>query len=108
MRRHGYPLQDYVEELCRDPEYAPGLEAEGRRLEAALQITKLREAHGLTQEQLAERVGTTQQTISRLESATYRGHSLRTLRRIAEALDAEVVVTLVPRTSAGAREAARS
>ncbi len=100
MARQGVPLEDYIAELCRDPEYAAGLEVEGRRLEAALQIVKLREARGLTQQQLAERVGTTQQTISRLESASYRGHSLRTLQRIADALDAEVILTLAPRPKA--------
>lgn len=97
MARHGYPLRDYIANLTKDPEYAAGLEAEDRRLETALQIVRLREARGLTQQQLAERVGTTQQTISRLESAGYHRHSLRTLERIAEALDAELVVAMVPR-----------
>jgi len=41
---------------------------------------------GLTQQQLANRLGTTQSVISRLESADYEGHSLSMLQRIAAVL----------------------
>jgi ribosome-binding protein aMBF1 (putative translation factor) len=49
---------------------------------------------GLTQAQLARKVGTTQSVISRLEDADYRGQSLSMLRRIARALDLYVHITL--------------
>jgi transcriptional regulator with XRE-family HTH domain len=42
---------------------------------------------GLTQEQLAKRVGTKQPVIARLEDADYEGHSLNMLQRIAKALN---------------------
>jgi ribosome-binding protein aMBF1 (putative translation factor) len=41
---------------------------------------------GLSQAQLAERIGTKQSVISRLEDADYDGHSLSMLQRIAAAL----------------------
>jgi ribosome-binding protein aMBF1 (putative translation factor) len=41
---------------------------------------------GLSQAQLAERIGTKQSVISRLEDADYDGHSLNMLQRIASAL----------------------
>ena len=41
---------------------------------------------GLSQAQLAERIGTKQSVISRLEDADYEGHSLNMLQRIASAL----------------------
>jgi transcriptional regulator with XRE-family HTH domain len=41
---------------------------------------------GLSQAQLAERIGTRQSVISRLEDADYDGHSLSMLQRIAAAL----------------------
>ena len=41
---------------------------------------------GLSQAELAERVGTKQSVISRLEDADYEGHSLTMLQRIAAAL----------------------
>ncbi len=52
---------------------------------------------GLTQQQLAKVVGTTQPVIARLEDAGYRGHSLRMLRRIAAALKKDVAIRFVPR-----------
>ncbi len=41
------------------------------------QTDKTADAVGLTQAQLAERVGTTQSVISDLEDAEYEGHSIR-------------------------------
>ena len=56
-----------------------------------------RKAAGLTQTQLADAVGTTQQVISQLEDADYAGHSLSMLRRIATALGRRVEIRLVGR-----------
>ena len=49
---------------------------------------------GLTQQQLANRLGTTQSVISRLESADYEGHSLSMLQRIAEVLGQKLELRL--------------
>ena len=49
---------------------------------------------GLTQQQLAALVGTTQSVISRLEDADYDGHSLSILNRIAAALQKKLTVTM--------------
>jgi len=54
----------------------------------------LRKEAGLSQKELAQIVGTSQQQISRLESPSYEGHSLSMLRRVAEALDAELHVEI--------------
>ena len=43
----------------------------------------MREDAGLTQAELAKKVGTTQSVIARLEDAEYAGHSLRMLKRVA-------------------------
>lgn len=51
---------------------------------------------GLSQAALADLIGSRQQTISQLESADYEGHSLTMLRRIADALQQELVVQFVP------------
>jgi len=58
-------------------------------------IRSLREEAGLTQQELAARVGTTQSVISRLESDEYEGHSLSMLVRIGAALDRRILVTAV-------------
>jgi DNA-binding XRE family transcriptional regulator len=83
----------YLEEQLEDPEFAEGFERAGREWDLALQIARQREEAGLTQLQLAERVGTTQQQISRLERPGYKG-SLRTIERVAAALGACLEVRL--------------
>jgi ribosome-binding protein aMBF1 (putative translation factor) len=79
-----------------DPAYRADLEREKNRVRAACAIYEARTAAGLTQAQLAERVGTTQSVIARLEDADYEGHTLRVLDRIATALGQRVEVTFVP------------
>ena len=56
-----------------------------RQIDLALLVREMREEAGLTQTELAERVGTTQSVIARLEDAEYTGHSLVMLERIATA-----------------------
>lgn len=51
---------------------------------------------GLTQQELADRVGTSKSAICRLEDADYEGHSLSMLKRIAEALDKRVEIRFLP------------
>jgi len=69
----------------------------------AEEIYALRERHGLTQEDLAVRIESTQPAVARLESASYLGHSISILRRIAAAVGEQVVVRFVPMDTAGTR-----
>ena len=50
----------------------------------------------MTQSLLATAIGTTQSVISRLEDADYGGHSLRLLRRVAEATGQRLELRFVP------------
>lgn len=70
-----------------------GYEHAGRAIRLAVEIKELREKKGLSQRQLAELVGTTQSAIARLEGGRI-SPSLPTLDRIANALDAELTVSL--------------
>ncbi len=88
----------YLEEQLRDPAFRERFEQAGQAWDVALQLIELREQAGLSQKELAQRAGTTQQQISRLESPGYDGHTLRMLRRVANALQAEVVVSFKNRT----------
>ena len=54
----------------------------------------LRGKAGLSQRNLARKLKTSQQNISRLESTSYEGHSLGMLRRVAEVLGATLRVTI--------------
>ena len=59
-------------------------------------IYNARSSAGLSQTKLARKIGTTQSVISRLEDADYEGHSLSMLNRVAQALNREVKIDLVP------------
>jgi len=59
--------------------------------EIAWLLIKYRMDHGLTQQELAERVGTSHSQISRIESGRQKTN-LDTLLRIARALDLKVVI----------------
>lgn len=61
------------------------------------QLLKARTHAGLTQDAVAERMGTTKSAVSRLESAGKHAPSLGTLKRYAEAVGCELQVRLVPR-----------
>ncbi len=63
-------------------------------------VRAIRETLGMTGEQLARRLGTNKQRVSRIEQDEAKGKlTLTTLRRVAEALDCSVVYALVPRQS---------
>jgi transcriptional regulator with XRE-family HTH domain len=64
--------------------------------EIARAIHGMRTEAGLSQRALAELVGTTASVICRLEDASYDGHSLAMLKRVAAALDRQVEVRFLP------------
>ena len=92
MNRTNFDM--YLAEQLKDEAFAERFRQAGEAWEVALQITKLREEAGLSQKELAKRLGTTQQQISRLESPSYEGHSLSMLRRVARALNADIRVVM--------------
>ena len=105
------PTTDALEILYRrffegHPDRIAGLELARQEAAIARKIHELRTRAGLTQQQLAKLVGTSTSVISRLEDADYDGHSLKTLQRIAVALDCVVEVRFVPRTGRRRRASA--
>jgi transcriptional regulator with XRE-family HTH domain len=77
---------DYTEERAKkSARYRRAFASQVRRIDLAILVLEMREQAGLSQEELAERVGTTQSVIARLEDAEYKGQSLRMLERIAAA-----------------------
>lgn len=68
--------------------------------QVASQMLKARSRAGLTQDAVAERMGTTKSAISRLESAGKHAPSLATLKRYASAVGCELQVRLVPQKNA--------
>src|ERR1700689_2428813 len=61
-------------------------------------IKAIREALGMTTEQLAGRLGVKQPTVAKMEQSEVKGSiELATLRRVAEALDCTLVYVFVPK-----------
>ncbi len=62
----------------------------------SVDIQALQSQEEESKKELAKLLNTSQQQISRLESASYEGHSLSMLRRVAVALHARVRVVIEP------------
>ncbi len=77
-----------------DPTRKAALVAARVHAEVARTIYELRTEAGLTQQELAKLIGTTQSVISRLEDEEYTGHSLEMLHRIALALNKRMTVVM--------------
>ena len=87
-------FEDRLKEDLRDPEFRRAFEKERKRLRIALQMAEIRRKKKLSQKDLARRMGTSQQVISRLESGAYNGYTLRTLEKFAKATGSRLVVEL--------------
>ena len=88
-------FKDFLQDQFKDDknlekDFYKGLE----KTRIAIEIAAAREKAGFTQTELARRVGTSQSAIARMENTDYQNYSIRTLRKIAEVLELELVVTL--------------
>ena len=80
-------FEEHKNRSLRDPKFRKVFEEpdEDIFIETAYQLIRLRKKAGLTQVQLAKKLRISQQAIARLESLSYKGHSLSTLQKIADA-----------------------
>jgi len=88
-------FQNRLREDIKDPEFKAHYQEERQALKLAMKIAELREKKGLSQQQLAKLMGTSQQAISRIESGEYEGFTLKTLEKIAEATGMRVKIEFV-------------
>ena len=88
-------FQSRLREDIKDPEFKKHYQEERQALKLAMKIAELREKKGLSQQQLAKLMGTSQQAISRIESGEYEGFTLKTLEKIAEATGMRVKIEFV-------------
>jgi len=88
--------QHIEEEYRRSPEFRKSYDREVLNLKIAYRVSQLRKLRRLTQGQLAKKIGTTQQTISRIEDSENTQINIRTLIKIARALRARLNIDLVP------------
>jgi ribosome-binding protein aMBF1 (putative translation factor) len=66
----GGTFNEIYEKYSSNPETKKNLEREGKRLETAIALMKLREEEGLSQRELAKKVGKPQSTIARIENGS--------------------------------------
>ena len=87
------PFSKVKAEMMKDPEF----KAEYDRLEPEYQIIRAiidkRLKKNMSQKELAEKMGTKQSALSRLESGTY-NPSLAFLKKVAAALDAKLSISI--------------
>ena len=76
--------------------FSKAYEALALEYDVVNQLLKARTRAGLTQDAVAERMGTTKSAVSRLESAGKHVPTLPTLKRYALAVGCELEVKLVP------------
>ena len=96
----GRTLKEYIAEQMKNPEFKKAwddLDPEFQVLEAMI---KAREKSGITQAELARRMGTKQSVISRLESGAFSKATLETIKKIADALDMRLVIKLQAKKAA--------
>jgi len=81
-------FETFREKQLKKAELKREYDALEKEFALAREIIELRKRQNLTQKQLADRIGTSQPAIARLESGSYQNLSLSFLRRVAEALGA--------------------
>ena len=87
-------LQAFIKEQLKDEEFKREWEKLEPRYQIIKQILKLRIKYDLTQKQFAEKVGTTQAVISRIENGNV-NIGVDFLERVAKAFGKHVEVRLV-------------
>lgn len=87
-------------ERLADSEAQAAYEAAGRAIALGEQVRRLREVRGMSQVELARRMGTVQSAIARIEAGGV-DPKLDTLERLSRALNADLVIELRPREPAG-------
>jgi DNA-binding XRE family transcriptional regulator len=78
--------EQYWARQMADPSFRATYEEEAAKKELWLQLVEARQAAGLTQQQLAERLGVSQAQVARIEKRGYDAYTLNTLRRYVKAL----------------------
>lgn len=96
----GHDHKAFIEKASKRTGFVDAYDALALEYQLADQMLKARSRAGLTQDAVAERMGTIKSAVSRLESATKHAPSIATLKRYADAVGCELEVRLVPQKAA--------
>src|ERR1700722_15877643 len=91
-------ITDLHKKWMKEPNYRKAYEALEEEFVLASAVIDVRNRAGLTQEDLARKMGTTQPVVARLESGRSRP-SMRTLERLADATGSRLLISFAPRTA---------
>jgi transcriptional regulator with XRE-family HTH domain len=89
-------ISDMHKKWMKEPKYRKAYEALEGEFVLASAVLEVRSRAGLTQEELARKMGTTQPVVARLESGRTRP-SMRTLERLAKATGSRLLIRFEPR-----------
>ncbi|HEX9830306.1 MAG TPA: helix-turn-helix transcriptional regulator [Thermodesulfobacteriota bacterium] len=87
-------FDDYLNEQLKNPVFKKYYDEYGKQLEIAYQILQLRKREGLSQAELARKIGTKQTNIARLESGQ-QNFTIDTLQKLAKALRRNLKIDFV-------------
>ena len=87
--------QEWREALLADSEAKAIYREEAAKKELWLQLVEARLSAGLTQVQVADRLGVSQAQVARIEKSGYDAYTLNTLRRYVQALGRSLEVVVV-------------
>ena len=100
MKKIKAPAHDEVfKDYLSDPKVRKKIEAGVKRLRVISQIIELREKLGITQTELARRMGVSQPFIAKIENDEASNISLETLLKITDALNAEIQIDIRPKAA---------
>jgi ribosome-binding protein aMBF1 (putative translation factor) len=94
------PVEEAVARWREDPEFVAEYDALEEEFALATALIRARAQANMTQEQVAEKMGTTQAAVARLESGRSMP-STRSLKRFAEATGTKLRISFVPDPDAG-------
>lgn len=86
--------QAYRDEQLKNPRIRKHYDEYGKQLEIAYQVLQLRKKAGMSQSELARKLGTTQSNVARLEAGE-QNFTTTTLQKIAQALERELKIEFV-------------
>lgn len=87
-------FQEYLAWQLKNPRIKKHYDEYGKQLEIAYQILKLRKKEGVSQAQLAKKIGTSQSNVARMENGE-QNFTTETLRKIASVFKRELKVEFV-------------
>ena len=87
-------FQEYLKEELKNPRFKKLYDHYGKQLEVAFAVHKLRKSQGLSQAQMAKKIGTTQSNVARMEAGN-QNFTTDTLQKIAQALNKELKIEFV-------------